>query len=228
MEYYQRILRYAALLWVKRLKDGRSKLIGFIVQTTILFAVLYYFPLFGPLLDEAGTVGATVIAIIASSCLLFLYDLWRSPVLIDQYQREDLSRAIQLAQEVLASESKLRTLGELHSEGKAILDTQLSQSELTSAFADWTARCETFIGENFEFSRLHAYRIAGGLRSFDPGRRDGLEKMRDLFEGKLRALDSIISNGNFAIMPSLQMKTFLDNAGHPVYRFLLPGHKPKP
>jgi hypothetical protein len=63
-------------------------MIGFTVQTAVLLGVLYLFPVFGPIVDEAGIVGATVISILASAALLFVVDLWRAPVLIDRLQRK--------------------------------------------------------------------------------------------------------------------------------------------
>ncbi len=200
-------------------------MIGFIVQTTILFAILYYFPLFGPIVDEAGIVGATVMSILASSGLLFLYDIWRAPVLIDAFQREDLASAISVARELLDSESKLKAVGDLHAEGMSILRQPLSHQKMTQAFDEWNKKCETFIGENFEFARLHAYKITGGLTSYVPERRSAFELLVDLFEGKLRALDNLISTGSFATMPHLQMKRIVDLTENPIYRFLLPRHE---
>lgn len=79
-----------------RLKDGKKKLIGFIIQTTIIFAAIYYIPVLGNLSDQAGTVGVTIISVLASSLLLFLWDIVRAPVLIDRFQREDLGLALYL------------------------------------------------------------------------------------------------------------------------------------
>lgn len=214
---------------MKRLREGRSKAIGFIVQTTILFAILYFFPVFGPWVGEAGIVSATVISILASAGLLFLYDLWQAPVLIDRFQREDLARAVEVARDVLDSEKRMRKLGDYYVEGKDRLSERASLDILKESYREWYAKCETYIECNFVFSKLHDFRNSGPVKVHDVfGQNNAihpLEKdLRNRWEGKMAALNQIISLGDYSVMPHIAMQDIVSASDHQIYKYLLPGN----
>lgn len=227
MGYYQRVFRYAARLWMKRLRDGRQKLIGFILQTTIIFAVVYYFPIFGDLASRAGEVGTVVISVLASGALYFFYDLWRSPVLIDEYQREDIGICLEAANDIMASEEKLKALGVFHAEGRDILAKNLPYNDLLSAYQDWNERCEAYIEDHFVYAKLHDFRNSKPSQFPAPQVNHPQLRARADTEAMLSAkvvtLDRTISlGGDIAVMPSIRMNHIIERSKHPIYRFLAP------
>src|SRR6185312_10902353 len=73
-------------------------IVGFIVQTTILFVVLYYLPWFGDVREQSRLVAAGIASILGSVALSFVWDLLRAPQIIwgELSQRvSDFERAVQ-------------------------------------------------------------------------------------------------------------------------------------
>lgn len=230
MRYYQRVLLFAVRLWMRRMRDGRQKLIGFILQTTVVFAVLYYMPIFGDLAENAGAVGSTVIAVLASGAFYFLYDLWRSPVLIDEYQREDIGYCVTAAKEIMASEEKLRFLGKLHAEGMVLADAKLPYKELLSGYQDWLARAEAYLEANFEYAKLHDFKNAkprhfSTHQATHPQQRAHNDLLL-LLEAKVEMLDRTISlGGGVSVLPSILFNGVIERSHSPIYRYLAPIEK---
>ena len=79
MGYYKRVGGNAVARYRARLSQGSERLMGFLVQTAILFGILYFQPWVGDLGDEAKLAGAGVISILASALLSFIVDLFASP-----------------------------------------------------------------------------------------------------------------------------------------------------
>lgn len=65
-----------------RLFAGARQVVGFILQTTILFAILFYQPWFGDVQQESRMAAAGIAAVLLSSLLSFLWDLFRAPAVI--------------------------------------------------------------------------------------------------------------------------------------------------
>ncbi|MFC5385194.1 hypothetical protein ACFPLB_04340 [Aquamicrobium segne] len=202
-------------------------MIGFILQTAVVFAVLYYFPIFGDLAARAGVVGSTVAAVIVSGALYYLYDLWRSPVLIDRYQREDIGLCLKAANDIMDSERKLRGLGELHAEGMRLIDENLSHADLLAKYQDWIARCEAYLEINFAYAKLHDFRNSKpshfSMQQASHPRSRAITDLLLLVGAKVDVLDRTISlGGDVSVLPSIRMNGIIERSKDPVYRVLAP------
>jgi hypothetical protein len=89
-EYRKAVVRKAVARFTKRLSESRDKMIGFILQTSIILGILFFVPWFGSLHDEARLVAAFVASVVISTCLYFVWDLICAPAEIWGEQREKL------------------------------------------------------------------------------------------------------------------------------------------
>lgn len=79
MSYLGTVWRNAVRRYKSRLAAGRERLMGWIIQTAILFGILYFQPWVGDLQDEAKLAAAGVAAVLGSAFLSFIIDLLMSP-----------------------------------------------------------------------------------------------------------------------------------------------------
>lgn len=204
---------------------------GFLVQTTILFAVLYYVPFLGPVQDEAGIVGATVVAVLASALLSFVVDLVRAPVRIDGFQRDDLKSAYDLIEELNREETAIESLCILFRRGVDLYSTSSTKEFMQTRFDEWNAECENIILKHFSSSVLHEFRHTPPNAINRINIHSPLEYTHDIesgkiiqkFLGRLIAIDTIIrSQGINFIGLKEAMKSTLDRRKWEHYDLLLP------
>lgn len=81
--YYFLLLRKAGALWWARLHEWGPGVIWFILQTTFLFALIYWQPWLANPFDKGKEVGAAVAAVVASAIAMLFWDFIRAPALID-------------------------------------------------------------------------------------------------------------------------------------------------
>ncbi len=200
MGYYIRVFKYACRLWVRRLREGKSKLIGFIFQTTLLFSALYYLPFLGDINTQIGATGALIISVLGAGVLNFIFDLFHAPVLLDRYQRQDLKYAITTAQDILDSEEKVKTLSELYREGKALQLKISTQYVENDEYLNWYSKCEKYIEDNFQYSELHKFRISSEEDDYGVSNRH--QSFMNLVQRNLRVLNSMIEFGDYKTLSS--------------------------
>ncbi len=224
-QYYSRIVRYAVAMWLQRLKDGRKQLIGFTLQTAVVFVILYFLPALGNLSDKAGEIGTLAIAVLTTLALQFIWDLMRAPVRIDQFQREDLGLALDQMRNALDDDKHLRVLGALYDEGKTLAETNRRSASLQDAYVDWKTRCESYLDEHYEFPILHQFRNSRDqfMSDFSDRSRSKTQYHQLLgeLEGKLSALDSIIRMSGGRLLPNFFHRV-LERENNPVYKYLAP------
>ena len=219
MGYYIRVFKYACRLWIRRLREGKSKMIGFILQTTVLFAVLYYFPFLDYFNKQIGTTGALIVSIFGAGVLNFIIDLFYAPVLLDRYQRQDLKYAINTAQDILDSEKNVKTLSELYREGKALQLKISTQYVEKDEYLKWYSKCEKYIEDNFQYSELHKFRISS--EEDDYGASNPHQSFMNLVQRNLKVLNSMIEFGDYRALSSGSLQLIVLNAKEPAYKYVV-------
>lgn len=81
----------AVWLYRVRVQSGLKQVVGFVVRTVLVFALLYFLPWFGDLTGQAKEVAAAAAAVLFSFVLAFLWDLLRAPASIDAELRRQLN-----------------------------------------------------------------------------------------------------------------------------------------
>jgi hypothetical protein len=132
-----------------------------------------------------------------------------------------------VASDILNSEERMKKLGEYHTEGKRKLASSARNDALKASYDEWCAICESYIERNLRYSKLHEFRNCDPIKIYNVLDSNHAispddKKLRNSWEGKLAALDRIISMEDIAVMPSLSMKGIVDASEHPIYEFLLP------
>lgn len=219
MRYYIRVFKYAYLLWVRRLREGKSKVIGFIIQTTLLFSVLYYLPSLGDLKIQIGTTGALVIAILASGILNFVFDLLHAPVLLDLFQRQDLKYAINTAKDILNSENRTKYLGDLYNEGKALRHRVTKELVERDEYLIWFSKCEKYIEDNYEYSELHKFRNSS--ENNDNTDYGPQKRLMNQISWNLNVLDNMIQFSRYNTFSRSDLQLIVLNAEEPGYKYVL-------
>jgi hypothetical protein len=162
LTYRKLVLRKAYELFRTRLLSRGRQVMGFIVQTTIVFAILYYQPWVGSFQEQGRLVAAGVVSVLLSVGLSFLWDLFRAPEIIwhELSERvETLERIIRPKFSVLTDRRNLRDFNYGHVSRSAggqmwIISTRSPANLLVLDVRNETAatltRCEAYLSHFWE------------------------------------------------------------------------------
>lgn len=156
------------------------------MQTTLLFAILYFAPFLGDWVGEAKLTAAAVIAAVFSSAFITLvWEALKAPAAIHALQ----SRRILTLEQTLKLDANLQIIRD---EGRSLVDEGVAiyRSEIGNKrganYLDWLGRVEAFLRENHVGCDLENFRT--GLR-FDPSEKEWTDAA---FARKLDRLSSIV------------------------------------
>jgi hypothetical protein len=187
--YRRLVVRKAYDLFRTRLISRGRQVMGFIVQTTIVFAILYWQPWIGNVQDQGKLAAAGVISVLVSVALSFLWDLIRAPEIIwrDLSERvEQFEWVVRPKFSVLTERQRLSvtlsqaTVQRSINGRRSIISTQSPQNFLALTVRNETATkltgCEAYLshfeeigGEDsvFQSMRLPWVPVADEVRTAD-------------------------------------------------------------
>jgi hypothetical protein len=148
--YYLIVLGRAGALYWKRIHAWRSGVIRFLLQTALLAALLYFAPVLGDVQEHARQALAVVVAVTASSALMFGADLLRAPFEIDNEKNElinEQSKALAAAEE--RGKPRLQVIGLVRKSDQKWYIEVKNQSP-TEGLSDCLARIEELTSANGE------------------------------------------------------------------------------
>ncbi len=128
-KYWKWVLRVGWRSYRERTQGGRRKVIGFLIQSAVLFGILYFIPWLGVLKDEARLAAAASAAIVISGVLLLLVDIIRAPKKMNDMAGArlcELHRALRLDENTEAIKLEMLALCE---EGRALVARKATRLE---------------------------------------------------------------------------------------------------
>lgn len=216
-KYY---LLVVATAWRAFIREGqaiRKRLIGFLVQTSILFFVLYSFPVFGAVTDEAKLALAGALAVIGSSALLFLWELVRAPADLHTEQKRRIEALYNALTDLDEAEKYIEKLSELYREGRRKYLEYDEVEKWTLKMNAWEKEVEELLRKHFSVSEVHSFRKPGSnfeLRTeWDWEDVDTSTKfwLKAEATNRLRALDDLIATAAYSFIPKKsELRTLLE------------------
>lgn len=181
-------------------------MIGFSVQTAVLFLLLYFTPVLGDVKAESRLVLAGCAAVIISAALLFLWDFVSAPARIHAAMSKELVDRHQMLVAISAREQGARLLNAYYEEGLILYRTIRDPSEYVRVMDEWVARAESELAAKFSVAdqltfRRGALQIQAWLKIPDAPEdwMKATEKARWGYSGRLGKIIDIIefSGGNY-------------------------------
>lgn len=144
--YWRGAFANAARRWWRRFHGGVAAMIGFFVQTAVLFLLLYFQPWFGVVQDEARLAAAAGVAVIVSGALFYVWDLIVAPA--EQYHSlRDWTKEIEEAVvECEQIDKAVYAVGDRFGAGMRLVLASAPVAELL----EWEREFDAFIKDNFD------------------------------------------------------------------------------
>ncbi len=124
-------------------------MIGFSVQSAILFALLYFVPVLGDLTGQARLVLAGSGAVVASGVLLFIWDLWTAPGRMHGHVSQELREHHRVLRAIARGEDGAKLLTAAHEEGMLLYRTMREPTEYSRVMDGWVDRTEKLLEARF-------------------------------------------------------------------------------
>lgn len=198
MGYWRKVWRNAVRRYLDRLKAGRGRLMGWVIQTTIVFGILYFQPWVGDLQDEAKLAAAGVAAVIVSALLSFVWDLFASPEELHKKVETELEQHVQALCYYADQARHAEAMIALYREGEAIYSGEDNYRKWRDGMIAWNERVRAALKEHYYPNVLFKHDTAKGrgVRSKwveivdeDQPRRG---EYNELFTGWLESFEKII------------------------------------
>jgi hypothetical protein len=220
--YWRLILRDAANHWRGETFDhwGR-RLIGYIVESAVLFLILLKLPFLGDMQGEERLAIAGALAAIGGGALLFLFDLVTAPKRLHQDMQKRLMSRHDIILNFWEAERKLRILDALQTEGRAIYRDLSDIERYEARFNAWDTKVVSVLKDKFSITALYEYQnsytgvsgMLGGYYTLENAAAGWEEKSQSLlarFSARLEALvDMIKHGGGVYVGPVLAIREML-------------------
>lgn len=200
MGYMGKVWRNALHRYGLRLTQGTARIMGFLIQTSVVFAILYFQPWVGNLENEAKLVGAGVIAVILSAILSFLWDLMVSPKEIYEKLEQDHAAAVHSMGWYADQAEAQDQLIALYKEGEDIYCGESSYAQWRDGMLEWNERVLLALRIAYEPQVAFRYQQAKGqygrskwieiVDEDQPGRGE----YNNLFSNWLKELEAIVTH----------------------------------
>ena len=160
-QYWWLRLKRAANSFKKHIRAGWRNAIGFLIQSAVVFVILYYQPWFGDWREEALLVPVGAVALATSVALTFLVCVARAPVEAFNEQRlamDDAARGLRLYED--ARLLKSRMLG-LCRQGRDLLgDEALNEEQLQQ----WIDRALENLNAHYDENFIYEFETTAAER----------------------------------------------------------------
>jgi len=205
--YWRLVLRDAADHWSGETFDhwGR-RLIGYIVESAILFLILLNLPILGDVQGEERLAVAGALAAIGGGGLLFLFDLVTAPKRLHRAMETRLRVRHDIILNFWDSERSLRILDVLQTEGRNVYRDLSDITRYEDRFNAWDEKVVAVLKAGFSITTLYDYQnsyggvsgMLGGYYKIDNLDAEWEEKNQELlarFSARLEALVDLIKRG---------------------------------
>ena len=200
MGYWRKVWGNAVRRYRLRLSQGSERIMGFLVQTAILFGVLYFQPWVGSLQDEAKLAGAGVLSVLGSAALSFLWDLVVSTKELHEKLEGELAQSVEAIGWYADQAEAQDQLIALYREGEAIYCGESSYAAWRDGMFQWNERVLAALRIAYEPQVAFRYQKAKGqltrakwieIADEDQPRRG---EYNTLFSNWLQELEAIVTH----------------------------------
>jgi hypothetical protein len=200
LKYLSALWQNATQEWLGRIGDWRTQMIGYIVQSAVLFLVLFFMPILGNFDEESRLALAGALAVIASAPLLLVWDFIGAPYRIHKLQQQRIAEVENAVASFADANAVIARLSELYGEGRNSYDTERPRAEWERVMQDWEEKVLVVLREYFDAGAIHSFRRPGSGFAYNTKWRWPKEEEEDaervwtkaIYSGRLHALDDLI------------------------------------
>lgn len=198
--FWRFVWREAVADYLKYLRESRDHVIGFLVVTSIIFALLYWVPQFGDFDEQIGPTAAGVIAVIATAVLRFMVGLVRAVSTVYHRTAQQLADAENFLGEHEDIEAIRAELYNLYWEGRRLYEEEGDYYVWKGPTPqDWLKRTREFALHHYETSVVFMFETGTSEANVDkkvgiynyPPNTDDLRGIFRSVKQRLYALDML-------------------------------------